>query len=63
MLGDGLKTNTTLTQLDLGREQQDHKETQPEQGKHNGTWSNWKPTGFVMKERVHWVMHSRQTPR
>ena len=34
-LGDALKTNTTLTQLSLHGEQQDHKETQ--QGKHNGT--------------------------
>ena len=29
-LGDALKTNTTLTKLDLQREQQDHKQTQRE---------------------------------
>ena len=29
-LGDALKTNTTLTKLELGCEQQDHKETQQE---------------------------------
>ena len=40
-LGDALKTNTTLTQLNLRCEQQDHKETQEEQGKHNGTWCDW----------------------
>ena len=40
-LGEALKTNTTLTILDLGSEQQDHKEAQQEQGKHNGMgdWS------------------------
>ena len=27
VLGDALKTNTTLTQLELNSEQQDHKET------------------------------------
>ena len=37
-LGDALKTNATLTKLSLRCEQQDHKETQQEQGKHNGTW-------------------------
>ena len=38
-LGDALKTNTTLTQLDLNSEQQDHKEAQ--RGKYNGTWCDW----------------------
>ena len=28
VLGDALKTNTTLTQMDLSGVQQDHKETQ-----------------------------------
>ena len=45
-LGDALKTNTTLTTLDLSREQQDHKETQQEQGKHNGMRSDWADNGI-----------------
>ena len=40
-LGDALKTNTTLTEMVLICEQQDHKQTQQEQGRHNGTWSDW----------------------
>ena len=41
-LGDALKTNTTLTQLELNSEQQDHKETLKEsKSKHNGMWSGW----------------------
>ena len=38
-LGDALKTNTTLTELHLNSEQQNHKErNEREQGKHNGSW-------------------------
>ena len=40
-LGDALKTNTTLTLLNLSGARQDHKETQQEQGKHNGMRSDW----------------------
>ena len=60
-LGEALKTNTTLTILDLGSEQQDHKEAQQEQGKHNGMGVTGQSTRFVLKERVGLAMHSKQT--
>ena len=65
VLGDALKTNTTLTELNLSGVQQDHKQTQQESkaGKHNGMWCGWQATGLALKERVHWVTHSRQTER
>ena len=63
-LGDALRENTALTQLNLSCEQQDHKETQ--QGSKASTMARgvaWPATRMVMKEHVEWVMHSRQTQR
>ena len=56
-LGDGLKTNTTLAQLDLRSEQQDHKETL-KKSKANTTARGvtGQATGSVMKERVDWCL-------
>ena len=45
-LGDALKTNTTLTELGLGCEQQDHMETQREQDKRHGSWCDWAGNGI-----------------
>ena len=61
-LGGALKTNTTLAKLDLWREQQDHKEAQQESKASTMTRGvTGQETRLVMKERVGWGMHSRQT--
>ena len=60
-LGDALKTDTTLTKLDLGSEQTDQGNTAREQGKHNVTRSAGQGMRLVLKEPVYWAMHSRQT--
>ena len=60
-LGDALKTNTTLTELDLQSEQQDHKETQIIKASTRACGVAGQTTRLVRKERVHWAMHSRQT--
>ena len=63
-LGDALKTNTTLTVLWLGSEQQDHKETQQESKANTmARGVTGQTMGLVMKERVDCAMHSRQTQR
>ena len=63
-LGDALKTNTTLTALDLQGEQQDHKETRQEsKASTMARGVTEQTTRSVMNERVHWVMHSKQTQR
>ena len=62
VLSDALKTNTTLTKLDLRCKQQDHKETQQESKASimaRGLFGQ--STRLVEKERVDWVTHSRQT--
>ena len=57
-LGDALKTNTGLIKLDLQGEHQDHNEAQSQLN----SWQNGvlETSGLVMKERVRWVMRSRQ---
>ena len=61
-LGDALKTNTTLTELHLWCEQQDHKKTQQESKASTMAHGvTEQATGLVSKERVDCVMHSRQT--
>ena len=52
-LGDALKTNTTLTELRLGGEQQDHNEAQQEsKASTSARGGTGQATGLVMKERV-----------
>ena len=61
-LGDALKTNTTLTTLNLQGEQQDRKETQQESSASTmARGVTGQTTELVLEERVDWVMHSRQT--
>ena len=59
-LGDALKTNTTLTVLELNGEQQDHKETQREsKASTMARGVTGQATGLVMEERVDWATHSK----
>ena len=53
-LADALKTNTTLTKLELCGEQQDHKETQQEsKASTMARGVTGQATRLGMKERVH----------
>ena len=61
VLSDALKTSTSPAVLVLSGEQQDHKETQQESKTAIARGVTGQTTTLVLKERVQWVMYSRQT--